>query len=98
MKMKINSVLIGLGIVGLLGCSSSGVIPADNGTYMITKRSAQAGFGPPVGAKADVYKEAAEFSEKHGKDFETVKLDMTNSGFAKPGSVSLQFKLIDRKK
>ena len=41
----------------LVGCSSTGVVPMDSGTYMIAKRSAQVGFGPPDGVKADVYSE-----------------------------------------
>jgi len=77
-------------LFSLLGCASSGVVPADKGTFLITKRSLQAGFGPPVGAKAAVYKEAHEYCQKHGKELETVKFDMTNSGFGRPGSVSLK--------
>jgi hypothetical protein len=64
----------------------------DNDTYMIAKRSAQAGFGPPVGAKAAVYKEANNFCEKQGKTVETISLEVTDSGFARPGSVTLQFR------
>lgn len=76
----------------LTACSSTGVIPMDDGIYMIAKRSAQVGFGPPDGVKADVYIEANQFCDKKNKKVKTVKLDMTNSGFAKPGNVSLEFK------
>lgn len=78
--------------VALVSCSSTGVVPMDGGTYMIAKRSAQAGFGPPNGVKADVYREANAFCAKEHKTVETVNLEMTDSGFAKPGSVSLQFR------
>ena len=81
-------------IFGLAACSSSGVVPMDAGTYLITKRSAQAGFGPPERAKADVYREANDFCEETQKGVETVELQMTNSGFGRPGSVSLQFRCI----
>lgn len=76
----------------LVGCASTGVVPMDSGTYMIAKRSAQAGFGPPDGVKADVYREANAFCAKQQKTVETIKLDVTDSGFARPGNVSLQFR------
>ena len=50
-----------VGIVFLLSaCSSTGVVPMDKDTYMVSKRSAQVGFGPANGAKADLYDEAIE--------------------------------------
>ena len=76
----------------IVGCASTGVVPMDAGTYMIAKRSAQAGFGPPDGAKADVYKEANEFCFKEKKTVETIDLQLTNSGFGRPGNVSLTFR------
>jgi hypothetical protein len=66
----------------------------DRDTYVISKRSAQLGFGPPEGAKADVYKEANEFCAKQNGQVETVRLRMTNSAYAQPGSVSLQFRCV----
>ena len=75
----------------LTACSSTGIVPMDSGTYMIAKRSAQAGFGPPDGVKADVYREANEFCAKEKKGVETLNLDVTNSGFGRPGNVSLEF-------
>ncbi len=64
----------------------------DSGTYMIAKRSAQVGFGPPDGVKADVYNEANEFCAKTQKEVETINLQVTNSGLGRPGNVSLQFR------
>ena len=75
-------------------CTSTGVVPMDRDTYMIAKRSAQAGFGPPVKAQAAVYREASAFCAKQNKTLVTVKLDAQDSGFARPGSVSLQFKCV----
>jgi hypothetical protein len=74
------------------GCRSTGVVPMNSGTLLIAKRSMQAGFGPPEGAKAEVYREANEFCDESGKDVETVGLQVTNSSFARPGSVSLEFR------
>jgi len=75
-------------------CTSTGVVPMDRDTYMIAKRSAQAGFGPPVKAQAAVYREATAFCANQNKKLETVKLDAQDSGFARPGSVSLQFRCV----
>ena len=87
-----KKIIIIFSFVFLGACSSTGVIPMDSGTYMIGKRSAQMGFGPPEGTKADVYIEANDFCKKQGKGVETIKLDVTNSGFARPGNVSLTFR------
>ena len=75
----------------LVSCSSTGVVPMEADTYMIAKRSAQVGFGPPNGVKADVYEDANKFCGKEGKTVKTIKLDTTDSGFARPASVSLAF-------
>lgn len=64
----------------------------DKDTYMIAKRSAQVGFGPADSVKADIYQEANAFCAKGNKQLETVKLEMTNSGFGRPASASLQFR------
>ena len=73
-------------------CSSTGVVPMDGDTYTVSKRSAQVGFGPADGPKADIYREANEFCGKQGKKVQTVALQMTDSGFAQPASASLQFR------
>ncbi len=78
----------------LSSCASTGVVPMDHGTYMIAKRSAQAGLGPPVHTKAAVYREANAFCEKQSKTVETINVDMVDSGFGRPGSVSLQFRCV----
>jgi hypothetical protein len=85
------------GIIFLLSaCSSTGVIPMDKDTYMVSKRSAQVGFGPAIGAKADIYEEANNFCAKQNKVTETVNLEMTDSGFARPASASLQFRCVEK--
>lgn len=87
--MRYISILLALMFAA---CSSTGVVRMDSGTYNISKRSAQIGFGPPVGARADVYDEANNFCAKEKKEVETINLEMTDSGFARPGSVSLHFR------
>ena len=69
----------------------------DQGTYMIGKRSAQAGFGPPLGTKADVYREANEFCTKQNQVVETIDMDMLNGVFGRPGSVNLSFRCVAQK-
>jgi hypothetical protein len=73
-------------------CASTGVVPMDGNTFMIAKKSAQFGAGPPVMVQADVYREANEYCAKENKEVETVKLDIVNSGFGRAGSVSLEFR------
>ena len=85
-------------IIASFGCASTGIVPMDKGTYMVAKRSAQIGFGPANGAKADIYREADEFCAKQNKKVETVKLDMTDSGPARPACASLQFRCVDDSK
>ena len=75
----------------MIGCASTGVVPMDNDTYMVAKRSAQPGFGPAWCAKADIYREANEFCAKQNKKVETVNLEMVNGSFGRPASASLQF-------
>jgi len=87
--MKYIIILLALMFVA---CSSTGIVRMDSGTYMVSKRSAQAGFGPPVGARADVYREANDFCAKEKKKVETINLEMIDSGFARSGSVSLRFR------
>ena len=43
-------------------------------------------------AQADVYEEVNAFCAQQQKTLETVNLDVTNSGFGKPGAVNLQFR------
>lgn len=76
------------------GCVSTGVVPMDHDTYMISKRSAQIGLGPPNGAKADIYREANQYCRSQGKVVETVALDLTNSAPAQPAAASLQFRCV----
>lgn len=81
------------GIVVLLaGCASTGVIQTNPGVYTISKRAAQAGFGPPVAAKADVYKEANAYCAARGQQVETVNTAETPSGFGRPSAFTLEFR------
>ena len=87
--------LLIVAVAAVAGCASTGVIPVDKDTYMVSQRSAQVGFGPAIEAKADVYREANDFCKKQSKKVETVNFENTNSGFARPGSAALQFKCVE---
>lgn len=80
----------------LSACASSGVVPMDRGTFLITKRSTQVGTGAPVGTQAKVYTEANAFCAKDGMAVETVNLETSSSRVAHPGSVALQFKCVPK--
>ena len=87
-------VMVGILSIAFLGCGKPQVVPMDGDTYLVQKRSAQVGFGPPEGAKAEVYEIANAFCANQGKVVETVAFHMVDSGFARPGSVSLQFRCV----
>lgn len=84
-----------LTIIFLPGCASTGISPMNKGTFYISQMRSMPGIGPATGAKADIYKEANEFCAKQNKHVETVKLDMVNAVFARPGSASLEFKCVE---
>ena len=85
-----------LSCVLALGCLSAKVVPMGGDTYLVSKRSAQLGFGPPEGAKRDVFEVANEFCSAKGMEVEVVNLELENSGFAKPASASLQFRCVTK--
>ena len=83
-------------VAGLIGCANTGIVPMDKGTYLIAKKSPQVGFGPPIGIKGEAYGEANEFCAKESKAVETVKLEETNSGFARSAAISLEFRCVSK--
>jgi len=96
--MKINTLLsvLCLSYLFLVACADTGIVPMDNDTYLISKKSPQVGFGPPIGIKGDAYAEANDFCNKTGKAVKTLKLEETDSGFARAAAVSLEFRCIPK--
>jgi len=92
-KNTFRKIVLLLALV-MSGCGSSGVIPMDHGLYMVAVRRSQIGRGAPIGAEADVYKEATTFCAKFHREVETVKFDIQDAEFARPGSATLQFRCI----
>ena len=60
-------ILIPVPALILAACTSTGVVPTGDDTYMIAKKSAQVGIGPPVKTQAAVYAEANEHCAKKQK-------------------------------
>lgn len=81
-------------VIVLAGCASTGVVPADRGELLIIKKSPQVGFGPPVGIKADVYREANEHCGRIGQRIETLELKETPAALAQSAAVSLRFRCV----
>ena len=94
--MKFTYVFMFLFIV-LTGCASTGVVPTDRGTYMISKQSAAGIFGTPDGVRADIYTEANEFCARTGKAVETVNTEVKGAiPFMRTGSAMLQFRCVSQ--
>lgn len=89
--------LLVLGVSLASGCTSTGVIPMDQGTYYVSKSSPQVSFGPPITQKADIYREANDFCTRQGKEVETVKLQEIDQVFGRHASASLTFRCIERR-
>lgn len=89
--------LLALGACFLSGCTSTGVIPMDQGTYFVSKSSPQVSFGPPITQKADIYREANEFCTRQGKEVETVKLQEVDQVFGRHASASMTFRCVERR-
>lgn len=94
---SLQVILASVATIALVGCSSTGVIPTDKDTYMISKQSAAGMFGTPEGVKADIYVEANEFCSKQGKAVETVNVQGKNAiPFTRQGSASLTFRCVPK--
>jgi hypothetical protein len=89
-------VLAGAALLVGAGCSSTGVVPMDKDTYMVSTKNVKVGFVSADEEKADVYRQANEFCGKQGKQVETVKIDMTPSGALRQASASLQFRCVTK--
>jgi hypothetical protein len=96
LKSKVTLLALMPATIFLVGCSGPKIVKMDRDTYFIQKRSAQVGFGPPMAAKAEIYKIANEFCEKRGMQLETVDFSMVDSAFARPGSVALEFRCVPK--
>lgn len=88
-----------LPLVAVLAGCSTGIVPMDHGTYMVSTRSPGAGLVSGDGSKADVYRDATDFCSAKGQDVETINVDVKDGRvFVRGASASLQFRCVDRAK
>jgi len=76
------------------GCST-GIVPTDQGKYMISTTSAAGALGNPNSLKAEQYQQANEFCGKQGKVVETTGGALRNGvPFVRASGSSLEFRCI----
>jgi hypothetical protein len=73
LKMRLNLPIVSA-LVLLTSCSSTGVVPMDHGTYMISKTSAACGFRTAEGTKADLYVEANQYCSTKSQEVSTIQM------------------------
>lgn len=80
----------------LVGCGSTGVVPAGGDTYFISKK-AGGPMGSHDGARADILGEAGAYCGARGEKFETLSIeDKSNIPFVRTGSTSITFRCAQR--
>jgi len=91
--MKYNLIIF---TILLSGCSSTGVVPAGDGTLMIAKTDgAPATSGAEV--TADLYREAHDYCEKRQMDFKTISVDEKDwKAFVRLASSKVEFRCINK--
>ena len=80
--------------MALIGCSSTGVIPIGNDSYMIGKKDGAPGLGVSFSVRADVYNEATTFCKKKNLEVKTLNVITTPARLGQLGSTELQFRCI----
>lgn len=78
----------------LAGCSSTGVIPMDQDSYMIGKKDGSLGVGVSLSNKAEVYREANAFCREKGLEVKTLSVTTTPSMPGQLGYTELQFRCV----
>lgn len=77
-------------------CSSTGVVPIGQETYMLAKTSPACGFRSADATKADLYREANDFCLEQKKQLETVKVTARDGiPFVRCASAELQFRCVE---
>ena len=92
-ETTMKKILIATAVASILaGCASTGIIPADRDTYLVSQTWAPFGFQAPTHATATVYQQAHDFCAQRGLQVETVSLDQVPSALGRPTSATLQFR------
>ena len=96
--MKTNFIIIGLAAVFVVtalisGCTSSGVVPMGQNSYMISK--SVWGFTGPAPIKAAAIKEADDYCKKQGKVLRVTKTVEIGIKFGSTPAAKVYFKCLD---
>jgi hypothetical protein len=94
--MQVARILI-LGTTMFIGaCESTGVVPMDRGSFMISKVSPACGFRSAAGTRAELYTEANQFCSSRRQEVSTVT-STSQDGIigARCASAELVFRCVD---
>ncbi|MDP4485108.1 hypothetical protein [Pseudoalteromonas distincta] len=83
-----------LGIIFIVGCKSTGVVPLGQNSYYVGKKDGSPGLGVSLENKAAVYKEARQFCAEQNLEIKVLKETVTPAAPAKLGSTELEFSCI----
>lgn len=86
-----------LGVLLLAGCSSTGIVPTGQDTYMVAKKSAAGVATSGATIKAELYGEANAYCAKDGRVVETITATSANAiPFARMSQAEINFKCVAR--
>ena len=100
MRDIMRAFIAGSVMAALVGCASSGVIPADGDTFLITKKNSGGVFGNAEALKGDLYQEANDFCRSKGAGKQVQTVNASHEGaipFVRMGGASLQFRCVEPK-
>jgi len=70
--MALMKTLLGATTMLLVACASTGVVPMDRDSFMISKTSPACGFRSAAGTRADIYAEANQFCSARRQEVSTI--------------------------
>lgn len=92
---QITRFIVVITLLALGGCSTTGVIPMDQDSYLIGKTGGgMPGFGNSPSNKAEIYQQANDFCKAKGLEVKTIKLMETPAAIAKLRTIELQFRCV----
>lgn len=87
--------ILTLTAITLLVACSSGVVPMEKDSYMISEKAGGCGFATAGGQEADAYKKANEFCSSKNMHVETISSEPKNGiPFIRCASSDLKFKCV----
>ena len=78
----------------ITGCSSTGVTPMDQDSYLIGRKDRTPGLGVSLSNKAKVLQEANSFCKEKGLDVKILNITTIPSAPAQFGSTEVQFRCV----